>query len=65
MANQVQRHSNNMSFQHLSSLKHLESVQAAARGPTSQGSAPSSSTLLERFLQDVLQHHPHHYQDPR
>lgn len=52
-----------MSFQHLSSLKHLESIQATARG--SVPSTSTSSILLERFLQDVLLHHPHRYQDPR
>lgn len=57
-----------MSFQHLSSLKHLESIQATTRVPNPPGFAPSTSTssvLLERFLQDVLLHHPHRYQDPR
>lgn len=57
-----------MSFQHLSSLKHLESIQATTRVPNPRGFAPSTSTssvLLERFLQDVLLHHPHRYQDPR
>ncbi|XP_075897912.1 DBF4-type zinc finger-containing protein 2 isoform X1 [Nelusetta ayraudi] len=52
--------------QHLSSLKHLESIQATTRVPNPQGfSTSTSSVLLERFLQDVLLHHPHRYQDPR
>lgn len=55
-----------MSFQHLSSLKHLESIQATTRVPNPQGfSTSTTSVLLERFLQDVLLHHPHRYQDPR
>ncbi|XP_071335598.1 DBF4-type zinc finger-containing protein 2 isoform X2 [Trachinotus anak] len=54
--------------QHLSSLRHLDSVRASSRGSSTVSSASSSwtkLTLLERFLQDVLQHHPHHYNDPR
>ncbi|KAI3365887.1 hypothetical protein L3Q82_000875 [Scortum barcoo] len=54
--------------QHLSSLRHLDSVRASSRGSSTVSSANSSRTkltLLERFLQDVLQHHPHHYNDPR
>ncbi|XP_018528442.1 DBF4-type zinc finger-containing protein 2 isoform X2 [Lates calcarifer] len=54
--------------QHLTSLRHLDSVQASSRGSSTVSSASSSRTkltLLERFLQDVLQHHPHHYNDPR
>ncbi|XP_034035831.1 DBF4-type zinc finger-containing protein 2 [Thalassophryne amazonica] len=52
--------------QHLSSLTHLQSVQASARGSSSISSASSTrQTLLERFLQDVLQYHPHCYSDPR
>ncbi|KAM9835837.1 DBF4-type zinc finger-containing protein 2 [Aulostomus maculatus] len=54
--------------QHLSSLRHLDSVQASSRGSSNISSSSSSRTkltLLERFLQDVLQHHPHHYNDPR
>nr|XP_046238790.1 DBF4-type zinc finger-containing protein 2 isoform X2 [Scatophagus argus] len=54
--------------QHLSSLKHLDSVRASSRGSSTISSVRSSRTkltLLERFLQDVLQHHPHRYKDPR
>ncbi|XP_067439807.1 DBF4-type zinc finger-containing protein 2 [Thunnus thynnus] len=54
--------------QHLSSLRHLDSVRASSRGSSSVSSASSRRTkltLLERFLQDVLQHHPHRYNDPR
>ncbi|XP_017296416.1 DBF4-type zinc finger-containing protein 2 isoform X2 [Kryptolebias marmoratus] len=54
--------------QHLSSLRHLDSVQSSSRGSTSVSSTCSNQTrltLLERFLQDVLQHHPHRYNDPR
>ncbi|TKS66697.1 Zinc finger-containing protein 2 [Collichthys lucidus] len=54
--------------QHLSSLKHLDSVRASSRGSSTASSSTSSRTkltLLERFLQDVLQHHPHQYKDPR
>ncbi|XP_056226352.1 DBF4-type zinc finger-containing protein 2 isoform X2 [Seriola aureovittata] len=54
--------------QHLSSVRHLDSVRASSRGSSTVSSASSSRTrltLLERFLQDVLQHHPHHYSDPR
>ncbi|KAL7369923.1 hypothetical protein ABVT39_013381 [Epinephelus coioides] len=54
--------------QHLSSLRHLDSVRASSRGSSTITSASSSRTkltLLERFLQDVLQHHPHRYNDPR
>lgn len=55
-------------WQHLSSLRHLDSVQTSSRGSTSVASTCSNQsrlTLLERFLLDVLQHHPHHYNDPR
>ncbi|XP_077440114.1 DBF4-type zinc finger-containing protein 2 isoform X2 [Vanacampus margaritifer] len=54
--------------QHLSSLRHLDCVQAFSRSSTSCSSADSShakGTLLERFLQDVLLHHPHCYNDTR
>ncbi|XP_074483287.1 DBF4-type zinc finger-containing protein 2 isoform X2 [Sebastes fasciatus] len=54
--------------QHLSSLRHLDSVRASSRGSSTVSSSSSSRTkltLLERFLQDVLQHHPHRYNDPR
>uniref|UniRef100_A0A1A7Y239 DBF4-type domain-containing protein n=1 Tax=Iconisemion striatum TaxID=60296 RepID=A0A1A7Y239_9TELE len=51
--------------QHLSSLRHLDSVRTSSRGSTSVSSTWSRLTLLERFLQDVLQHHPHRYSDPR
>ncbi|XP_044043442.1 DBF4-type zinc finger-containing protein 2 isoform X2 [Siniperca chuatsi] len=54
--------------QHLSSLRHLDSVRASSRGSSTVSSTSSSRsklTLLERFLQDVLQHHPHCYNDPR
>uniref|UniRef100_UPI0037E7315F DBF4-type zinc finger-containing protein 2 isoform X2 n=1 Tax=Semicossyphus pulcher TaxID=241346 RepID=UPI0037E7315F len=53
--------------QHLSSLRHLDSVRASSRGSSAVSSTSSRTklTLLERFLQDVLQHHPHHYNDPR
>ncbi|XP_034722197.1 DBF4-type zinc finger-containing protein 2 isoform X2 [Etheostoma cragini] len=46
--------------QHLSSLRHLDSVRASNRGTVSAGSR-AKLTLLERFLQDVLKHHPHNY----
>ncbi|XP_040888011.1 DBF4-type zinc finger-containing protein 2 isoform X2 [Toxotes jaculatrix] len=53
--------------QHLSSLRHLDSVQASSKGSSTFSSTSSQTrlTLLERFLQDVLQHHPHRYNDPR
>ncbi|XP_074520512.1 DBF4-type zinc finger-containing protein 2 [Halichoeres trimaculatus] len=53
--------------QHLSSLRHLDSVQSSSRGSSTASSASSKTklTLLERFLQDVLKHHPHHYKDTR
>ncbi|XP_037321922.2 DBF4-type zinc finger-containing protein 2 isoform X2 [Pungitius pungitius] len=54
--------------QHLSSFRHLDSVRASSRGSSTVSSSISSTTklsLLERFLQDVLQHHPHRYNDPR
>lgn len=53
--------------QHLSSLKHLDSVRSSSRGSSTVSSASSRTklTLLERFLQDVMQHHPHRYNDPR
>uniref|UniRef100_A0A1A8FX17 DBF4-type domain-containing protein n=1 Tax=Nothobranchius korthausae TaxID=1143690 RepID=A0A1A8FX17_9TELE len=51
--------------QHLSSLRHLDSVRTSSRSSTCVSSTWSRLTLLERFLQDVLQHHPHRYSDPR
>ncbi|XP_026185233.1 DBF4-type zinc finger-containing protein 2 isoform X2 [Mastacembelus armatus] len=54
--------------QHLSSLRHLDSVQASSRSSSLVSSTSCSRaklTLLERFLQDVHQHHPHSYSDPR
>ncbi|XP_039885686.1 LOW QUALITY PROTEIN: DBF4-type zinc finger-containing protein 2 [Simochromis diagramma] len=52
--------------QHLSSLRHLDSVRASSRGSGStSASGRNRLTLLERFLEDVLQHHPHRYDDPR
>ncbi|XP_075951142.1 DBF4-type zinc finger-containing protein 2 [Anarhichas minor] len=54
--------------QHLSSLRHMDSVRASSRGSSTVSSSSSSRTkltLLERFLQDVLQHHPHRYNDSR
>ncbi|XP_068458133.1 DBF4-type zinc finger-containing protein 2 isoform X2 [Clinocottus analis] len=54
--------------QHLSSLRHLDSVRASSRGSSTVSSSSNSGTkltLLERFLQDVLQHHPHRYNDLR
>ncbi|XP_049611455.1 DBF4-type zinc finger-containing protein 2 [Syngnathus scovelli] len=54
--------------QHLASLKHLDQVQAFSVGSSSCSFADSSQakgTLLDRFLQDVLLHHPHCYNDPR
>ncbi|XP_052455153.1 uncharacterized protein LOC128015388 [Carassius gibelio] len=44
--------------QHILSAQHREVVRAARANV-------SSGSLLERFLQDVLQHHPHHYNDTR
>ncbi|XP_033996462.1 DBF4-type zinc finger-containing protein 2 [Trematomus bernacchii] len=49
--------------QHLCSLRHLDAVRASSRG--SSASSCFSTSLLERFLQDVLLHHPHKYNDPR
>ncbi|XP_041834694.1 DBF4-type zinc finger-containing protein 2 [Melanotaenia boesemani] len=53
--------------QHLSSLRHLDSVRTSSRGSSTTSSACSRTrlTLMERFLQDVLQHHPHRYSDSR
>ncbi|XP_053273252.1 DBF4-type zinc finger-containing protein 2 isoform X1 [Pleuronectes platessa] len=52
--------------QHLSSLRHLDSVRTSSRcSAPSATTSCSKLTLLERFLQDVLQHHPHRYSDPR
>ncbi|KAF3688247.1 DBF4-type zinc finger-containing protein 2 [Channa argus] len=54
--------------QHLSSLRHLDSVRVSSRGSSTVSSSSSSKTkltLLERFLQDVLQHHPQQYSDTR
>nr|XP_019963289.1 PREDICTED: DBF4-type zinc finger-containing protein 2 isoform X2 [Paralichthys olivaceus]XP_019963290.1 PREDICTED: DBF4-type zinc finger-containing protein 2 isoform X2 [Paralichthys olivaceus]XP_019963291.1 PREDICTED: DBF4-type zinc finger-containing protein 2 isoform X2 [Paralichthys olivaceus] len=52
--------------QHLSSLRHLDSVRTSSRcAVPSATTSCSKLTLLERFLQDVLQHHPHRYSDPR
>ncbi|XP_069577272.1 DBF4-type zinc finger-containing protein 2 isoform X2 [Brachyistius frenatus] len=48
-----------------SSLRHLDSVRSSSRGSASSASSRTKLTLLERFLQDVLQHHPHRYNDPR
>ncbi|TRY82809.1 hypothetical protein DNTS_025574 [Danionella cerebrum] len=44
--------------QHVQSAPHRDVVRAAR-------ASVSSGSLLERFLQDVLQHHPHHYSDAR
>ncbi|KTF83215.1 hypothetical protein cypCar_00029402, partial [Cyprinus carpio] len=44
--------------QHILSSQHREVVRAARANVSSGG-------LLERFLQDVLQHHPHRYSDTR
>ncbi|XP_020513770.1 DBF4-type zinc finger-containing protein 2 isoform X1 [Labrus bergylta] len=52
--------------QHLSSLRHLDSVRTSSRGSSMVSSASKTKlTLLERFLQDVLQHHPNRYNDSR
>ncbi|KAK5607504.1 hypothetical protein CRENBAI_019178 [Crenichthys baileyi] len=54
--------------QHLSSLRHLDSVQTSSRGSAPvylARSNQSRQTLLERFLQDVQEHHPHRYSDAR
>ncbi|XP_012713744.2 DBF4-type zinc finger-containing protein 2 isoform X2 [Fundulus heteroclitus] len=52
--------------QHLSSLRHLDSVRTSSRGSASVSrSNQSRLTLLERFLQDVQEHHPHLYSDAR
>ncbi|KAI5108850.1 DBF4-type zinc finger-containing protein 2 [Silurus meridionalis] len=45
--------------QHIQSTRHREVVVRTARTNLSSGS------LLERFLQDVLHHHPHGYNDTR
>lgn len=50
--------------QHLSSLQHLDAVGLSSRGGESSSSLRSSQSahsLLERFLHDVLKHHPHSY----
>ncbi|XP_016364304.1 uncharacterized protein LOC107705512 [Sinocyclocheilus rhinocerous] len=44
--------------QHILSAQHREVVRAARANV-------SSGSMLERFLQDVLQHHPHQYSDTR
>ncbi|XP_056605682.1 DBF4-type zinc finger-containing protein 2 isoform X1 [Triplophysa dalaica] len=44
--------------QHILSAQHREVVRAARTNV-------SSGSLLERFLKDVLQHHPHRYSDTR
>ncbi|XP_056315636.1 DBF4-type zinc finger-containing protein 2 isoform X1 [Danio aesculapii] len=44
--------------QHILSAQHREVVRVSRANV-------SSGSLLERFLQDVLQHHPHHYSDTR
>ncbi|KAM4559567.1 DBF4-type zinc finger-containing protein 2 [Odontesthes bonariensis] len=51
--------------QHLSSLRHLDSVRTSSRSSASSASNRTRLTLLERFLQDVQQHHPHRYGDAR
>uniref|UniRef100_UPI003AABBECA DBF4-type zinc finger-containing protein 2 n=1 Tax=Centroberyx gerrardi TaxID=166262 RepID=UPI003AABBECA len=53
--------------QHLSSSRHRECVRASSRGSSTVSSVSSSrtSSLMERFLQDVIQHHPHQYNDTR
>ncbi|XP_056157514.1 DBF4-type zinc finger-containing protein 2 [Lampris incognitus] len=53
--------------QHISSTRHRGSVRASARCLNTLSSVSSSQTssLMERFLQDVLQHHPHSYNDTR
>ncbi|XP_072539801.1 DBF4-type zinc finger-containing protein 2 isoform X2 [Salminus brasiliensis] len=44
--------------QHILSTRHREVVRATRANV-------SSGSLMERFLQDVLQHHPHRYNDTR
>ncbi|TWW63768.1 Zinc finger-containing protein 2 [Takifugu flavidus] len=54
--------------QHLASLRHLDSVHISCQGsdpPSTLTTGRTRQTLMERFLHDVLQHHPHHYQDNR
>ncbi|XP_019716264.1 DBF4-type zinc finger-containing protein 2 isoform X2 [Hippocampus comes] len=56
--------------QHLASLRHLDCVRESSRGSADStcsfaDSSQAKGTLLERFLQDVLLHHPHCYNDPR
>ncbi|XP_017165306.1 DBF4-type zinc finger-containing protein 2 isoform X1 [Poecilia reticulata] len=54
--------------QHLSSFRHLDSVRASARGSAAVSvtrGTQSRLTLLERFLRDVQEHHPHRYDDTR
>ncbi|XP_038126860.1 DBF4-type zinc finger-containing protein 2 isoform X1 [Cyprinodon tularosa] len=51
--------------QHLSSLRHLDAVSTSSRGSSPRSSSRSGLTLLERFLQDVQEHHPHRYGDGR
>lgn len=57
-------------IQHLASLGHLDCVRESSRGSAGStcsfaDSSQAKGTLLERFLQDVLLHHPHCYNDPR
>lgn len=50
--------------QHLSSLQHLNAVSLSSRGAEASSphySSQSAHSLLERFLHDVLKHHPHSY----
>lgn len=50
--------------QHLSSLKHLDAVRSANIGASPDSShchSQSGHSLLERFLQDVIKHHPRSY----
>ncbi|RVE75554.1 hypothetical protein OJAV_G00017950 [Oryzias javanicus] len=52
--------------QHLSSLRHLDSVRASSSESSNLSTSHRGTlTLLERFLQDVQQYHPHRYSDPR
>ncbi|XP_061571798.1 DBF4-type zinc finger-containing protein 2 [Cololabis saira] len=49
--------------QHLSSLRHLDAVQTSSRETSTPKAGGARWSLLERFLSDVLEHHPHQDQD--
>ncbi|XP_054654432.1 DBF4-type zinc finger-containing protein 2 [Dunckerocampus dactyliophorus] len=51
--------------QHLASVRHLDCVEGSPKVSASADGSRGNETLLERFLQDVLLHHPHCYKDSR